>query len=162
MRQHTRWMTKLAWVLLGIGMSTAFGCSDSDAGDDGGADDAVVGSGDVTERIVPAMFVEHVTIDIPFRATVYSGDAQQIRIEGEDNLIALIDVEEVGERNGRWEITAPDIAFVQHDDIRIEIPFIEMVYISLRGASVKFSDEPAGVQDAGPPDDAGADDDAGG
>jgi hypothetical protein len=134
-------------------MLLAVGCSDSDGGDD----EPIVGSGNVDVQVTDAMFVETVTIDIPFRATVYDGTEREIRIEGEDNLIELIEVEEVGDRNGAWTITAPEGKYEQNEDMRIEIPFIDMVFISLRSADVEFADAPAGIDGGAPP----GDDDAG-
>ena len=102
------------------------------------------------ERVIDAMFVEKVSISMPFTALVYNGTERKIVIRGEDNLVDEITVTETAMSN--WEISAPlDLAFEQHSDVEIEIPYLDMVSITLEG-HVKLADDPTDVwsdQDAG-------------
>lgn len=128
----SRWLAGacLVWGL------TACGSSD---------EEPVVGSGEVTSRTIDVMYVEEVTIDIPFKALVRNGDERQVVIRGEDNLIDLIEVTETDV--SKYEISAPfDIDFEQHEDVEIEIPFIGMVSITVSG-DVEFADQPFEVWD---------------
>jgi len=103
----------------------------------------IVGSGKVTEATFEAMFVEKVTVDLPMHAFVYNGQPRQVLVRGEDNLIDQIDVEEVDV--GTWRITAdPKLVFEQHQDIEIEVPYIEMVQLALDG-NVEIGDNPSGM-----------------
>jgi hypothetical protein len=122
--------TLLSMVALG-----GLGCADSD--------DVVVGSGNVVERVEPAMFVEGVRISLPLRALVYDGEPRQIVLRGEDNLLEQIDVRE--DDVGQWQISASQkVMFEQHEDIRIEVPYIDMVELSF-GGDVELGDDPTRV-----------------
>jgi hypothetical protein len=113
--------SKTLLVLLALG-----GCSGGDGSD------VVVGSGEVVERVEQAMFVEHVEISLPFHAYVVNGEPNQVLLRGEDNLLDLIHVEETA--MGVWQIEAPpEVMFEQHEDIAIEIPYLDMVLLSLDG-----------------------------
>jgi hypothetical protein len=108
------------------GLLAGFGCADENSAD------PIVGSGEVVERVEQAMFVEHVEISLPFHAFVVNGEPNQVLLRGEDNLLEVIHVEET--LMGVWEITAShDLMFEQHEDIEIEIPYIDMVFLSLDG-----------------------------
>lgn len=63
-----------------------------------------------------------VTVSLPLHARLHAGEPGQVRIEGEDNLIALIAVEDFGE--GRIEISAPaDLGEIrQNQPIDLFIP----------------------------------------
>ncbi|MDH5674421.1 MAG: hypothetical protein OEZ06_20005 [Myxococcales bacterium] len=107
-------------------------------------DESLVGSGTVTDAVTDVMFVESVRISLPFKTIVYNGEPREIRISGEDNLIAKIVVEESSEVS-KWEISAPhDLNFEQHEDVEIRIPYIDMVTVSVDG-DVEFADDPVEV-----------------
>jgi hypothetical protein len=126
-------------MILGLALTMTAGlagCGDSD-------EDPIVGSGNVTEQSVDAMFVETVRISMPFRAVVYNGEENKVVVRGEDNLIAEIDVVET--EMSDWEIVAPhNLDFEQNEDVEIEIPFIDMVEISIDG-DISFADDPIRV-----------------
>lgn len=110
--------------------------------DDGASGEEIIGSGELDEAITEAMFVESVRVDLPFEATIYNGEERQVRLYGEDNLLPHITVTEV--EAGAWEISAPsDLMFEQHDEIEIEVPYIEMVSITVVGRDhITFGDNP--------------------
>jgi hypothetical protein len=105
------------------------------------------------------MIVQSVRISTPFKTTVANGQARQIVLHGEDNLVSQIKVHETSV--SKWEIIAPlNLQFEQHEDLMIEIPFIDMVSISYNG-HVKFLNDPFKVWrekdvDGGEDADAGA------
>jgi hypothetical protein len=129
--------------LLSLVALGGLGCTDPDA--------VVVGSGNVVERVEPAMFVEGVRISLSLRALVFNGEPRQIVLRGEDNLLEQIDVRE--DEVGQWHISAPEaLMFEQHEDIRIEVPYIDMVVLSFSG-DVELGQDPTTVWGS----DAGAD-----
>lgn len=104
----------------------------------------IVGSGKVTEIAVDAALVEKAAISVPFTALVYDGEAGKIVLRGEDNVIARIDVTETDHR--AWEIAVPaDLSFEPHDDVEIEMPYIDMIELTLAGDSIQLVDDPAKV-----------------
>jgi hypothetical protein len=132
---RTRVLLLAAHALLGCG--------------DGDETEPLVGSGTVVERVEGAMFVERVKVSLPFHAVVANGEPRQVLLRGEDNLLDQISVEEV--EPGEWHISAPEgLTFEQHEDVRVEIPYLEMVFISLSG-DVELEDHPSGIwrSDAG-------------
>ena len=107
---------------------------------------AVVGSGNVVERVTPIMIVEEVKISVPFAATVRDGAPEQVVLRGEDNLLDEIVVEEV--EIGKVEISAPEnLNFEQTKSMEIEVPFIDMVRISTHGGEIDFADQPGSHQE---------------
>ena len=109
----------------------------------------LVGSGHVVERVEQAMFVERVRISLPFHALVANGDPKQVVLRGEDNLLDQITIEEVNP--GVWHINAPEgLQFEQHEDMRVELPYLGMVSLTLSG-DVELEDNPSGMwrDDAG-------------
>lgn len=105
---------------------------------------AVVGSGKVQELTIEAMFVERVSISLPFHTLVYNGEPRKLMVRGEDNLIKRITVKEI--EVGKWQFSAPnDVMFTQHADIELEIPYIDMVEIGVDNKHVEFVDKPAMV-----------------
>jgi hypothetical protein len=121
----------------------------------------IIGSGKVVESKTATMVVESVQIYLPFKAVVHNGSARQIVITGEDNLISKITVDEPSV--SKWEIVAPeDLQFEQHDDLQIDIPYIDMVEIMYSG-DLTFADQPltvwhpdGGTGGAGAPTDSGS------
>jgi len=121
----------------------ALGCGD------GNEAKPVIGSGHVVERVEGAMVVERVRISLPFHTLVANGEPKQVLLRGEDNLLDQITTEEV--QPGVWHISAPDgLQFEQHDDMRVELPYLGMVFLSLSG-DVELEDNPSGMwrDDAG-------------
>jgi hypothetical protein len=134
-------------VLLAIMTSAGLvGCAAS-------ATKEVVGSKHVVAKTTATMVVESVAIYMPFKGVVHNGSPRQIVIRGEDNLVSQITVHEAAV--SKWQISAPaDLAFQQHSDLQIEIPFIDMVQIAYN-ADLTFADKPfEAVQQTQP--DAGA------
>ena len=128
-------------LLVAICVPWLSGCGRVDA-------DPVVGSNTIEALTTDSMFVERVRIALPFRTIVHNGEPRKLVIRGEDNLISLIDVSET--EVGRWSIDAPyDLQFEQHQDIDLEIPYIDMVSITVDRDTVTFADEPGKVWTAG-------------
>ena len=115
----------------------------------GEAAEPVMGSGHVTESRTEAARIERVSVSLPFESTLWNGEPKQVVLRGEDNLIAEIAVKEVAP--GEWLITAPfDLAFEQHANIEIEIPYIDMVSLFYEG-EVTLGDHPATMWNASAP-----------
>lgn len=139
--------TPSALIVLAALAPLAVACGEGDE------TEPLVGSGRVVERVEGAMFVEKVRISMPFHALVANGEPRQVLLRGEDNLLDQITVEEV--EPGEWQITAPkDLSFEQHEDVRVEVPYLEMVFISLSG-DVELEDHPSGMWRADAGQDAG-------
>jgi hypothetical protein len=83
-----------------------------------------------------------VTVSLPFHARLHAGEPGQVRIEGEDNLIALIAVEDFGA--GRIEISAPaDLGEIQQNQpIDLFIPYADMTRLQMDGADIMLWDDP--------------------
>jgi hypothetical protein len=120
----------------------AVGCADDSV-------EPIVGSGDVVESTTEADVIEKVEVWLPFRAQVGNGEPKKLVLRGEDNLLDEITVEEIAV--GEWRIEAPpDLDFVQHEDIEVEVPYIDMVVLELKGDDIVIKDHPAEVwNDAG-------------
>lgn len=117
-------------------------------GDSGG--NIITGSHHVVSKTTPTAVIEKVTIWLPFKAIIHNGTARKIVIQGEDNLVAEIDVKEVAVSD--WQLTAPEgLKFEQHNDLQISIPFIDMVEISYDGPLV-FADQPLEARKQAPGD----------
>jgi hypothetical protein len=132
--------TNYAWHRMGVGLTVGallwLGCGDES--------ENIVGSGKTQEFVTQSMFVERVTIFMPFRTVVYNGEPRKMVVRGEDNLASLITVKETDV--GSWKISAPPgLRFEQHEDIEVEIPYIDMVEIAVDGKAVQFADDPAKV-----------------
>jgi hypothetical protein len=113
----------------------ALGCS-ADA-----TSEPIMGSGKVIESATSADVVEKVSISLPFRAQVFNGEKKELLLRGEDNLLARIAVEETAA--GDWTISAPeDLAFEQHVDMQIAIPYVGMVMLALDGDDLQLMERP--------------------
>ncbi len=129
---------RLCGAVLGLGVTFASACASDET------DGAIVGSGKLQELTTDAMFVESVAILVPFHTLVHNGEPRKLIVRGEDNLIDRIEVEETAV--GKWKISAPmDLKFEQHEDVELEIPYIDMVEIRIDSAHVEFADEPARI-----------------
>jgi hypothetical protein len=107
------------------------------------ASEPIVGSGHLTESRTATSRVERVSVSLPFEATLWNGEDDQVLVRGEDNLIAEITVEEIAP--GEWLIAAPfDMAFEQHMNVEIEIPYIHMVALWYEG-NVILGEHPSTV-----------------
>jgi hypothetical protein len=116
-------------------------CLCSCASDVGSEESPVVGSERVIERETEVSVVESLRIRVPFKVTVQNGQPKKIVLRGEDNLLDRITVEE--EAVSSWRIVAPlDLEYRQHEDIAIEVPYIDMVEVKYRD-NVRFIDYPA-------------------
>jgi hypothetical protein len=133
-REVTMHNNSLRWLAVS-GICFAAACaSDGDV--------SLVGTHHVVEREVPVAVVETLRIHLPFDASVKNTQEKRILLRGEDNLLSEIDVNEVS--MSRWEIVADtDAKVTQHSAIEIEVPFIDMVWVTST-ANVKFQDKPAG------------------
>jgi hypothetical protein len=101
----------------------------------------VIGSERVIEREIPVSVVQSLRIRVPFKVTLQNGEPKKIVLRGEDNLLERITVEE--ESVSSWRIVAPlDLEYRQHEDIAIEVPYIDMVEVKYRN-NVRFIDYPA-------------------
>jgi hypothetical protein len=110
------------------------------ASDVGTEEAPIVGSHQIIERQTPVAILKSLRIRVPFRVTLQNGQPKQIMLRGEDNLIAQISIDEEGINS--WRIVAPlDLDFMQHDDIAIEVPYIDMVEVKYRD-NVRFIDKP--------------------
>jgi hypothetical protein len=99
----------------------------------------------MTESSTEALRIDRVSVSLPFQSTLWNGERRQLVLRGEDNLIAEVTVEETAP--GQWTIAAPfDLAFEQHADIEIEIPYIDMVELFYEG-EVSLGDDPIDVWD---------------
>jgi hypothetical protein len=137
--------TNYAWHRIGSVVGLVFGALLFGCGD---GTETVVGSGQTQELTTESMFVQHVTIFMPFRTMVFNGEPRKLIVRGEDNLISLITVKEIDV--GTWKISAPPgLHFEQHQDVELEIPYIDMVEIAVDGKAVQFADEPAKVWGSG-------------
>lgn len=113
----------------------SLGCS-ADA-----SSEPIVGSGHVVDSTTPAEVVQKVSISLPFRGEVFNGDPSVLLVRGEDNLIDQIAVEQGAA--GEWTISAPeDLAFEQHVDMTIAIPYGGMVMLSLDGDDLVLMERP--------------------
>ena len=81
-----------------------------------------------------------VTVSLPFEARVHDGEPGEVRLEGEDNLIAMIAVDDFGD--GRIEITAaPNLGDIQqHQPIDIFVPYEDVTRIAMDGADITMWD----------------------
>jgi len=132
-RQHAGWQGAL-------GLAALLGACSNDTSEP----EPIIGSNHLAQEVVEVASVEHVRVDMPFRAIIYDGEPQQVRLEGEDNLLELIEVNQLEVRE--WEIVAPhDIRFEQHADVEIYVPYIEMVEINVSGDLIEFGDDPLAV-----------------
>jgi hypothetical protein len=128
---------KRAWFGLAAG-ALLNACGNSDP-------ESIVGSGKIENLTIDAMFVERVSISIPFQTTVYNGEPRKLVVRGENNLIKQIVVKEISV--GEWKISGPlDLRFEQHEDVELEIPYIDMVKVGFDGKLVHFADDPAAVR----------------
>lgn len=113
------------------------GCA-SEIGSD---QEPIVGSQQVVERETAVSVVQSLRIRVPFAVTLQNGEPKKIVLRGEDNLLDEITVDE--EAVSSWRIIAPlDLAYTQHEDIAIEVPYIDMVEVKYRD-NVEFIDYPA-------------------
>lgn len=120
--------TVIALAVLGLGLTSWAGCGNSD-------DDPIVGSGVVDERVETVAIVEQLRLEIGLDVVVMEGEPEQIIIRGEDNLIDHIVFEETAV--GAYDLSIPaGLSFEQHDDIEIEVPFIDMVNFTAIGENV--------------------------
>lgn len=108
---------------------------------DVGLDQApIVGSRQIIERQTPVAILKSLRIRVPFRVTLQNGPPKRVILRGEDNLIEQISIDE--EAINSWRIMAPlDLEFTQHEDIAIEVPYIDMVEVKYRD-NVRFIDKP--------------------
>ena len=101
----------------------------------------MVGSGKVVEQQREIAIVAQLRIALPFDTLVSSGEAGHITLRGESNLIERVVMRE--RDVSAWEIVAPaDLVFEQHQDVEIEVPFIDMVRVTYT-PSVRFAQNPA-------------------
>lgn len=122
-------------ALIGVGALLGYACAMEEPRA------VVVGSRQMDALTIDAPFVEHVSIALPFQTLVYNGEPGKFVTRGEDNLIRQIDVRETSA--GKWKISAPsDIEFEQHADVELEVPFIQMIKISVDAEHVDFADNP--------------------
>jgi hypothetical protein len=126
---------------LSVTIALLASCLCNCASDVGAEDSPLVGSEQVSERETEVSVVESLRIRVPFKVTVQNGEPKKIVLRGEDNLLDRITVEE--ESVSHWRIIAPlDLEHRQHEDIAIEVPFIDMVEVQY-GGNVRFIDFPA-------------------
>ena len=136
------------WTSPALAMASMLALLASGCGE-GDETEPLIGSDHVVERVQQAMFVERVRISLPFHALVANGAPKQVLLRGEDNLLDQITTEEVNP--GVWHISAPaGLQFEQHQDVRVELPYLDMVFISLSG-NAELEDNPSGMwrNDAG-------------
>lgn len=124
---------ELGLVLIAIA-AAAGGCAPEDG--------PLVGSGERDTEMYMIDAATDVTVSTPFHVRLHDGEPGEVRIEGEDNLIALIAVEDFGD--GRIEITtAPDLGEIQQNQpIDLFIPYADMMRIEMDGADIMMWDDP--------------------
>ena len=128
--------TRTLAMLFAVVPLSLVGCGDEEP-------EVVVGSRELITVTTDVQFVESVRISMPFKARVFNGPPRQVMLRGEDNLVGLIEVVET--EVSHYEIRASyALAFEQHDDIEIELPYIDMVEIRVDG-TVEFEDQPSEV-----------------
>lgn len=128
-------------VPLGAGLLASWlsGC----ASDVGSEQAPIVGSQFIVEHQTPVTVLKSLRIRVPFRVTLQNGQPKQVVVRGEDNLLEQISIDE--EATDSWRIMAPlDLDFTQHEDIAIEVPYVDMVEVKYR-ANVRFIDKPGMV-----------------
>ena len=105
-------------------------------------DGPLVGSGAVDTETHMVDSVEDVKLSLPFHVRLHDGEMGEVRIEGEDNLIAYIAVEDFSD--GRLEITTADNLreIEQNEPIDIYLPYAEMTNISMDGSDIMMWDDP--------------------
>jgi len=105
-------------------------------------DGPLVGSDERDEELYAVGSVEQVSVSLPFHARLHDGEPGEVRIEGEDNLIAYIAVEDFGD--GRIEISTADNfgEIDQNQPIDIYVPYADMMNLSLSGPDVMMWDDP--------------------
>ena len=133
-KQRRQCATSLARIL-GLGATLLAACGSSDQ------EEVVVGSGKVVEQQHEVAVVAELRISLPFDTLVSRGEAGQLTLRGEDNLLEHVVMRE--RDVSAWEIVAPaDLAFEQHEDVEIEVPFIDMVRVTY-SPSIRFAQNPA-------------------
>lgn len=101
----------------------------------------IIGSGNLAARTVQVNAVEKLHVVLPFDTLVVRGEKGQISVRAEDNVLDQIVVRERAASD--WEVSAPmDLAFEQQKEVRIEVPFVDMVRVACT-ESVRFETEPA-------------------
>jgi len=135
MRRNGNPRGRRAWMVGALALLGTAGCGDDAA-------DPIVGSGHVVESSTSADIIEKVTVSLPFRAEIGNGEPKKLVLRGEDNLLDQITVEETAV--GAWRISAPqDLAFTQHDDMQVAIPYVDMVVLKIDGDDIVLKDHPA-------------------
>ena len=111
--------------LLSVALFVLIGCAAESS-------PTVVGSNHVASREVAISVVQNMIVSVPFQVRVYDGEPGVITFHGEDNLIAMIHVEQI--TASHYKIAAPwDMKFEQHAPVDISIPFVDMVRIEYNG-----------------------------
>ena len=105
------------------------------------SEQTIVGSNVIAEHETPVSVLETLRLRLPFKVSLRNGDMKKVVLRGEDNLIDQISVDENPVRS--WHIMAPlDLKYLQHVEIEIEVPFIDMVEVRYNDDNVRLIDQP--------------------
>ncbi|MDD9935015.1 MAG: DUF2807 domain-containing protein [Myxococcales bacterium] len=127
---------------VGFNLGLAIVCIVAALGGCAPEDGPLVGSDVRDDELYMVGAVEDVKVSLPFHVRMHDGEPGEVRIEGEDNLIGFIAVEDFGD--GRIEIsTADNFGQVeQNQPIDIYLPYAEMTRIEMDGTDIMMWDDP--------------------